>query len=71
MKYLRKKLNTYVGWVRLNIFAVCPLCNHDAPLLYECQVCVYYKKLPRYRDEQTEEQRKEVWDKFKEIIGDI
>ncbi len=52
------------GWIRLNIWGVCPECNHDAPELYDCRVCGYYRYLPRYRDEQTKKQKVNVWNRF-------
>lgn len=60
-----RKLRLLQGWIRLNIWGVCPYCNHDAPLLYDCPVCSYYMRLPRYREDQTEEDRKETWRVFK------
>lgn len=64
-----KKIKTLIGWMRLNVFRQCPLCNHDAPDLYECPVCEYYKKWPRYISEQTKEQKILTWKKFKEVVG--
>ena len=58
---LLKKVN---GWFRLWVFGVCPECNHDAPQLYDCKICNYYKELPRFRSEQTKEIKTKVWIKF-------
>ena len=64
MKYLRL-LN---GWIRLNVWGVCPHCNHDAPLLYECPVCDYYDRLPRYKSKQTKHEKNNIWKIFKDLI---
>jgi len=56
------------GWWRLFIGGVCPACNHDAPKLYDCEVCEYYKRLPRYRSQQTKQQKKSVWRRFKQKV---
>ena len=58
---LIKKLT---GWFRLFVWGVCPECNHDAPKLYDCKTCHYYSELPRYRSQQTKEQRTKVWNVF-------
>jgi len=60
-----KKIKLFNGWFRLFIWGVCPECNHDAPQLYDCDICNYYNELPRYSSEQTPEQRKNIWNKFK------
>jgi len=52
------------GWIRLWVWGVCPECNHDAPKLYDCEICKYYKELPRYRSEQTNEIKTKVWCRF-------
>lgn len=53
------------GWVRLWIWSVCPSCNHNAPKLYDCNICEYYKQLPRYKSDQTYTQKAMVWENFK------
>lgn len=53
------------GWIRLWIWGVCPQCNHDAPELYDCTICDYYRNLPRYRINQEKEVKKAVWHEFK------
>ena len=53
-----------IGWIRLWIWGVCPECTHDAPKLYDCNICGYYEKLPRYRSEQNIIQKKKIWTKF-------
>ena len=53
------------GWFRLNLWGVCPECNHDAPKLYDCPICKYYILLPRYKSDQTFVQKKLVWIEFK------
>ena len=58
---LLKKIN---GWLRLWVWGVCPEFNHDAPELYDCEICKYYKNLSRYRSEQSKKQKQIVWDKF-------
>lgn len=58
---LMKMLN---GWFRLWVWGVCSECNHDAPKLYDCEICNYYKELPRYRREQVKEMKNKVWNKF-------
>ena len=52
------------GCIRLWVWGVCPECNHDAPELYDCQICRYYQELPRYKNEQTKEQKRNVWRSF-------
>ena len=52
------------GWIRLWVWSVCPECNHDAPELYDCQICRYYQELPRYKSNQTKEQKRKVWRSF-------
>ena len=56
-----KRIN---GWFRLWVWGVCPECNHDAPKLYDCEICNYYKELPRYRSEQTKQVKTKVWNSF-------
>ena len=56
------------GFIRLWVWAVCPKCNHDAPELYDCNVCNYYARLPRYRSSQTLTKRKRVWKLFKKDL---
>ena len=34
------------------------------PELYDCQICRYYQELPRYKSEQTKEQKSNVWRSF-------
>lgn len=64
MKYFRL-LN---GWIRLYIWGLCPHCNHDAPLLYDCPICNYYRRLPRNRGYQTKQQKSYVWNLFYNLI---
>lgn len=54
------------GWIRLWVWSVCPECNHDAPKLYDCNVCEHYSNLPRYKSDQTYTQRAMAWKKFNE-----
>lgn len=63
-----KTIKKLKGWIRLFVSGVCPKCNHDAPELYDCNICGYYSKLPRYRLEQTQEQKISVWQEFKDEL---
>lgn len=58
------RLKIAIGRIRLFMWGVCPECNHDAPELYDCEICGYYKYLPRYRSQQTKDQRRDVWNRF-------
>jgi len=51
------------GWIRLWVWGVCPECNSDAPKLYTCPICEYYKYVPRYKT--TKSQKKIAWKRFK------
>ena len=66
MKYLR----LIRGWVRLYVWGLCPLCNHDAPALYDCVVCEYYGKFGRYRGCQTSWQRDSVWESYRNLLDE-
>ncbi len=59
-----KILKLIRGFFRLFVWGVCPKCNHDAPLLYDCNVCNYYEDLDKYKVNQTKEQRKKIWRKY-------
>jgi hypothetical protein len=67
-KNIYRHIKIINGWLRLNLWHVCPYCNHDAPLLYDCPVCEYYKNLPRYMDDQTQNHKRKTWNKFIELI---
>jgi len=60
-----RKVKLIRGWLRLFVWGLCPECNHDAPELYDCRICNYYKGLPRYRRNQTKEQKIKIWNEFK------
>ena len=63
------KLKLLRGWIRLFIWGTCPECNHDAPELYDCDICDYYNNLPRYKSDQEQSQRIIVWNKFKKKLN--
>lgn len=67
---MNRYIKLFNGWIRLFIWGVCPKCNHDAPKLYDCNICEYYDKLPRYKSSQTKEQKVVVWINFKQQILD-
>jgi len=54
------------GRIRLWIWGLCPKCNSDAPELYDCPVCEYYKYVPRYK--VTRIQKKIAWKRFKQVL---
>jgi hypothetical protein len=53
------KLN---GRIRL-FFGFCPACNSDAPKLYDCKVCGWYRTSDKGMP--TKATKKEWWDRFK------
>ena len=48
-----KTLKLINGWFRLFIWGVCPECNHDAPKLYDCNICKYYDRYHSITHQKT------------------
>ena len=46
MKKLKRWCLLFRGWKRCKVFTFCPKCNSDAPELYDCDVCCYYRGYP-------------------------
>lgn len=63
MKRVIKLIN---GWVRVFIWGLCPKCNSDAPELYDCKVCNWYRTSDRGMPNKAT--KKEWWQKFKSSL---
>ena len=64
---LKWALSILVGKFRL-LHGFCPMCNSDAPELYDCPVCNYYSQASGHKFPPEKETKEKWWKTYKEAI---
>jgi len=68
LRKLKWAMSILVGKIRL-LHGFCPMCNSDAPELYDCPVCNYYSSAGGDKWPPSKSTKSNWWNKYKGAVN--